>query len=86
MVPNRATHYISDKIDVIPLETLKKLNVFWELYIAINQVCHEYQWAGISMIVGVLDVLITTFNDFFRLIRLYITRFQCRKYGNIGEV
>ena len=63
MVPNRATHHISDKIDVTPLETLKKLNDFWERYIAINQVCHEYQWAGICMIVGVLDVLFTTFSN-----------------------
>ena len=40
---------ISDKTDVEPLETLKKLNVFWEQCIDINQVCHEYQWADICM-------------------------------------
>ena len=38
---------ISNKIDVGPLETLKKWNVFWEQCIAINQVCHECQWADI---------------------------------------
>ena len=36
---------ISDKIDKGPLETLKKLDVFWEQCIDINQVCHEHQWA-----------------------------------------
>ena len=34
---------ISDKIDVRPLETLKKWNVFRDQCIAIKQVCHEYQ-------------------------------------------
>ena len=38
---------ISDEIDVGPLDTLKKWNVFWEQCIAINQVCHEYQWTDI---------------------------------------
>ena len=40
---------ISDKIDVGPLETLKKLNVFWEQSIDINQICHEYQWVDICV-------------------------------------
>ena len=42
---------ISDKIYVGPLETLKKLNVFREQCIDINQVSHEYQWADISVTV-----------------------------------
>ena len=33
---------ILDKIDMGPLETPKKWNVFWEQWIFINQVCHEY--------------------------------------------
>ena len=37
------------KKDVGPLETLKKWNVFGEQCIAINQVCHEYQWADICV-------------------------------------
>ena len=37
---------ISNKIDVEPLETLKKWNVFREQCIAINQVCHEYEWTA----------------------------------------
>ena len=37
---------ISDKIDVEPLEMLNKWNVFREQYIAINQVCHEYEWTA----------------------------------------
>ena len=40
---------IPDKIDVRPLETLKKWNVFWEQFIDISQVCHEYQWADICV-------------------------------------
>ena len=40
---------ISDKIDVVPLETLKKWSVFWEQCIEINQVCNEYQWADICV-------------------------------------
>ena len=40
---------IFDKIDVGPLETLKKQNVFWEQCIVINQVCHEYQLADICV-------------------------------------
>ena len=34
---------IFDKIDVGPLETLKKWNVFWVQCMVINQVCHELQ-------------------------------------------
>ena len=41
---------ISDKIDVETLKTLKKLSVFWEQSIAINQVCHKYQWVDIYML------------------------------------
>ena len=33
---------ISDKIDVGPLETLNKCNVFWELPVAINQISVEW--------------------------------------------
>ena len=40
---------ISNKIDVGPLEIFKNRNVFWEQYIDINQVCHEYQWADICV-------------------------------------
>ena len=40
---------IFDKIDVGPLEALKKWNAFWEQCIDINQVCREYQWADISV-------------------------------------
>ena len=40
---------ISDKIDVGPLQTLKKWKVFWEQCIAINLVGHEYQWANICV-------------------------------------
>ena len=43
---------ISHKIDVGPLETLKKWKVFWEQYIAINQVCHEYQCIDICVSFG----------------------------------
>ena len=71
---------MSDKIDVGPLETLKKWNVFWEQCVYISQVCHEHQWADMcgefwqikdyqSSIVG---VLFTTFSDFFRLIKLNV--------------
>ena len=34
---------IFDKIDVGPLETLKKWNISWEKRIVINQACYEYQ-------------------------------------------
>ena len=44
---------MSDKIQKVSLETRKKWNVFWEQCKDINQVCHEYQWADIS--VGVLE-------------------------------
>ena len=40
---------ISDKIDVQPLETLKKWNIFWEHCIAINQVSNRYQWVDICV-------------------------------------
>ena len=40
---------ISNKIDVGPLKTLKKWNVFWEQCRNINHVCHEYQWADVSV-------------------------------------
>ena len=40
---------ISDKIDVGPLETLKKLNVFWDQCIDINHVCYVHQWADICV-------------------------------------
>ena len=40
---------IFDRIDVGPLETLKKSNEFWEQCIDINQVCHEYQWGYICV-------------------------------------
>ena len=39
---------IFDKIDVRPLETLKKWNVFWECMV-INQVYHEYHLADICV-------------------------------------
>ena len=63
---------MSDKIDVEPLEILKKWNVFWEQCIDIYEICHKYQWTDIavrvlasqrdrqSIIVG---VLFTTFSD-----------------------
>ena len=74
---------ISDKIDGGPLEILKK-NVFWEQCMDINQVCHEYQWTDIcvrvlasqqSQVSPILGVLFTTFSNFFRLIKLDITRY-----------
>ena len=40
---------VSDKIDVQPLETLKKRNVFWEQGTAINQMSHQYQWVDICV-------------------------------------
>ena len=36
-----------DKLDVRPLQTPKKGNVFWEQCLAINQVCNKYQCADI---------------------------------------
>ena len=45
----RGVTEIFDKIDVGPLATLKKWNVFWEQSKAISQVCHEYQWADICV-------------------------------------
>ena len=76
---------ISDKIDVGPLETLKKLNVFWEQCIDINQICHECQWVDIcvrvfagqrSLKAHFVGVLFTTLSNIFRLIKLYITRWR----------
>ena len=40
---------IFDKIDAESLETLKKLNVFEEQCMVINEVCHEYQLADICL-------------------------------------
>ena len=40
---------ISDKTDVGPLRKFKKLNVFWEQCIDINEVCREHQWADICV-------------------------------------
>ena len=85
---------ISVKIDVGQLETLKKWNVFREQYIVINQICHEYQWNDKCVKVLAsqrssnlkVSALFTTFSDFFRLIRLYITGCHCLKYRNLGEV
>ena len=61
---------ISDKIDVGPLETLKKLNVFWEQRTDIIQVSPEYHWADTYVKVNdrlspVVGPLFTTFSDFF---------------------
>ena len=40
---------ISNNIDRAPLEALKKLNVFWEQCMAINQVCHKHHWANLCV-------------------------------------
>ena len=40
---------ISDKLEVVSLETLKKWNVFWEQFIDISHACHEYLWADICV-------------------------------------
>ena len=58
---------ISDKIDVGPLETIKKLNI-----LKISQVCHECQWADTCVRVlssqrsskPDIGVLFTTLSDF----------------------
>ena len=87
---------ILDKIDMGPLETPKKWKVFWEQWIVINQVCHEYQWADICVRVLAskqssksylnLSALFTIFSDFFRLIRLFISCCLCLKYRNFRQV
>ena len=64
---------ISDKIDVGPLETLKKLNVFWEQRTDIIQVSPEYHWADTTWkfwqvndrLSPIEGALFTTFSDFF---------------------
>ena len=78
---------ISDKIDVGPLETLKKWNVFWEQCVDINQVYHEHQWAGIYMRVlaskrSIVGVLFTTFSDSFRPVTLFVTHCHFELYWN----
>ena len=70
---------VSGKIDVGLLETLKEWNVFWA-YISIKSVmsisgllsAREF-WQVTDCQSPILGVLFTTFSDFFRLIKLYIT-------------
>ena len=38
-----------DKLDVRPLQTPKKGNIFWEQCLAINQICNKYQCADIGV-------------------------------------
>ena len=71
---------ISDKIDVGPSETLKKWNVLWEQCIDINQsslpsglISTWEFWQVKDRQNPIVSVLFTTFSDFFRLIKLYIT-------------
>ena len=85
---------IFDKLDVGPLETLKKWKVFWEQCLGIHQVCHDYQWADICVRVLASQpsskpnssILFTTSSNFFRMIRLYINCCLCLKYRNLGEL
>ena len=70
---------ISDKIDVGPWKILNKQ---CDQCIDINQTYHEYQWADICVTVlasqrtsnSIVGVLFTTFSDFLKLLKLYITR------------
>ena len=70
---------VSGKIDMGLLETLKEWNVFWA-YISIKSVmsisgllsAREF-WQVTDCQSPILGVLFTTFSDFFRLIKLYIT-------------
>ena len=71
---------ISDKIDVGPSETLRKWNVLWEQCIDINQsslpsglISTWEFWQVKDRQNSTVSVLFTTFSDFFRLIKLYIT-------------
>ena len=71
---------ISDKIDVGPSETLKKWNALWEHCIDINQsslpsglISTWEFWQVKDLQNPIVSVLFTTFSDFFRLIKLYIT-------------
>ena len=71
---------ISDKTDVALSETLKKWNILWEQCIDINQSSLP---SGLISTFGfwqvkdrqnpIVSVLLTTFSDFFRLIKPYIT-------------
>ena len=71
---------ISDKTDVGPSETLRKWNVLWEHCIDINQssllsglISTWKFWQVKDLKNTIVSVLFTTFSDFFRLIKLYIT-------------
>ena len=74
---------ISDKIDVAPSETLRKWNALWEHCIDINQsslpsglISTWEFWEVKDLENTIVSVLFTTFSDFFRLIKLYITCFH----------
>ena len=81
---------ISDKIDVGPLETLKKWSVFLEHCIDINKPAMNISglisawefWQFSDRHTLIVGVLFTTFSDFFRLIRLYITRCHYELWWN----
>ena len=81
---------ISDKTDVGPLETLKKWSVFWEHCIDINKPAMNISglisawefWQFSDRHTLIVGVLFTTFSDFFRLIRLYITRCHYELWWN----
>ena len=72
----RKVFTISDKIDVGPLETLRKWTVFWEQMIDINQVCHSGMisawefWQVNDRQSPIIGVLFTTFSDFFWLVNI----------------
>ena len=81
---------ISDKIVVGPLETLKKWSVFWEHCIDINKPAMNISglisawefWQFSDRQTPIVGVLFTTFSDFFRLIRLCITRCHYELWWN----
>ena len=64
---------ICDKIDVGPLETLKKWNIFWEQCVDISGLISAWEfWQVSDRQSPVVGVLFTTFSDIFRLVELYI--------------
>ena len=74
---------IPDKTDVEPLETLKKWNVFWEQcidtniksFMSLSRLISTWEfWQVNDRQSPEICALFTTFSDFFRLVKLYITR------------
>ena len=85
----RKVFTIFDKIDVGPLETLKKWNVLWEQCTDINQssllsglISTWEFWQANFCQSPIVGVLFTTFSDFFQLIKLYIICCHYELYWN----